>query len=80
MPPITSRRALLDEMDVEYARLMDLVDRVPRSLWRSSRVNSGGWSLKDVLAHMRSSGLQTVKSARSGGAHCIGAVWCDEHT
>lgn len=52
MPAIASRRNLLDEMDAEYARLTDLVAQVPPALWVSSRVNSAGWSLKDVLAHV----------------------------
>lgn len=52
MPQIGSRYELLDEIDAEYARLVDLVGLVPRELWVSSRVNSAGWSLKDVLAHI----------------------------
>jgi len=39
-------------MDAECARLTVLVSRVPNALWASSRVNSAGWSLKDVLAHV----------------------------
>jgi hypothetical protein len=49
---IASRRDLLTEMDAEYARLSELIDRVPSGLWKSSRVNTAGWSLKDVLAHL----------------------------
>lgn len=52
MPTIASRRDLLAEIDAEHARLSALIDRVPPSLWRSSRVNAAGWSLKDVLAHV----------------------------
>ena len=52
MTDIASRRDLLAEIDAEYARLSDLIDRVPPGLWTSSRVNSAGWSLKDVLAHV----------------------------
>lgn len=52
MPAIVSRRALLAEIDAEHTRLSALIDRVPPSLWKSSRVNAAGWSLKDVLAHV----------------------------
>lgn len=52
MPAIASRRDLLAEIDAEHARLSALIDRVPPSLWKSSRVNTAGWSLKDVLAHV----------------------------
>lgn len=52
MPPVLSRRELIAEIDVEHARLTLLIERVPRGLWKSSRVNSAGWSLKDVLAHV----------------------------
>lgn len=52
MPLVKSRRALLDEIDEEYARLKALIEMVPKGLWESSRVNSSGWSLKDVLAHI----------------------------
>ncbi len=52
MPTVTSRHDLLEEIDAEYAGLTDLVARVPPGLWKSSRVNSAGWSLKDVLAHV----------------------------
>ena len=50
MPTVASRHDLLEEIDAEYARLSALIARVPRGLWKSSRVNSAGWSLKDVLA------------------------------
>ncbi len=49
---IASRRDLLTEIDAEYARLSELIDRVPPGLWKSSRVNTAGWTLKDVLAHL----------------------------
>jgi hypothetical protein len=52
MPAIASRCDLLAEIDAEHARLSALIDRVPASLWTSSRVNTAGWSLKDVLAHV----------------------------
>jgi hypothetical protein len=52
MPPVLSRRELIAEIDTEHARLLGLIDRVPLQAWRSSRVNSAGWSLKDVLAHV----------------------------
>jgi hypothetical protein len=52
MTAIASRRDLLAEIDAEHARLSALIDRVPPSLWNSSRVNSAGWLLKDVLAHV----------------------------
>ena len=52
MPTVTSRHDLLEEFDAEYARLSGLIARVPPGLWKSSRVNSAGWSLKDVLAHV----------------------------
>lgn len=52
MTAISSRRDLLAEIDAEHARLLALIDRVPPSLWNSSRVNAAGWSLKDVLAHV----------------------------
>ncbi len=49
---IASRKALLDEIAYEYAKLRPLIERVSSADLRSSRVNSGGWSLKDVLAHV----------------------------
>ncbi|MBL8763805.1 MAG: ClbS/DfsB family four-helix bundle protein [Phycisphaerae bacterium] len=52
MPTVTSRRDLLEEIDAEYARVTGMIDRVPPGLWKSSRVNGAGWSLKDVLAHV----------------------------
>ncbi len=52
MTAIASRRDLLAEMETEYSRLTNLIDRVPPELWKLSRVNSAGWSLKDVLAHV----------------------------
>lgn len=52
MPSVLSRRELVAEIDKEHARLLGLIDRVPPGLWKSSRVNSAGWSLKDVLAHV----------------------------
>lgn len=52
MPATARRRDLLAEIDAEHARLSALIDRVPPSLWNSSRVNAAGWSLKDVLAHV----------------------------
>lgn len=52
MKAIVSRRDLLGEIDAEYARLSCLIDRVPPELWKSSRVNTAEWSLKDVLAHV----------------------------
>ncbi|MGQ0629290.1 MAG: ClbS/DfsB family four-helix bundle protein [Phycisphaerales bacterium] len=52
MTAIASRRDLLTEIETEYTRLSALIDRVPSALWRSSRVNSANWSLKDVLAHV----------------------------
>jgi hypothetical protein len=52
MPPVLSRRELIAEIDIEHARLLGLIDRVPPEEWASSRVNSAGWSLKDVLAHV----------------------------
>jgi hypothetical protein len=52
MTAISSRRYLRAEIDEEHGRLLALIDRVPPSLWKSSRVNAAGWSLKDVLAHV----------------------------
>ena len=52
MPPILSRCELIAEIDAEHARLMSLIDRVLPEAWASSCVNSAGWSLKDVLAHV----------------------------
>jgi hypothetical protein len=52
MPPVLSRRELIAEIDAEHARLLGLIDRVPPEAWASSRVNSAGWSLKDVVAHV----------------------------
>lgn len=52
MPPVLSRRELIAEIDAEHARLHGLIDRVPPEAWASPRVNSAGWSLKDVLAHV----------------------------
>jgi hypothetical protein len=52
MPKMSCRRELLEEIDAEFERLTDLIARVPDELWTSSRVNSAGWSLKDVLAHI----------------------------
>lgn len=52
MPVIVSRHDLLVEIDDEYRRLMQLVEQVPPALWELSRVNSAGWSLKDVMAHI----------------------------
>lgn len=52
MPPVLSRRELITEIDTEHERLLGLIDRVPLQAWASSRVNSAGWSLKDVLAHV----------------------------
>lgn len=52
MPPILSRRELIAEIDAEHARLLGLIARVPPQAWSSSRVNSAGWSLKDVLSHV----------------------------
>lgn len=52
MPPVLSRRELIAEIDAEHAKLLGLIDRVPPRAWASSRVNSAGWSLKDVLAHV----------------------------
>lgn len=47
-----TRDALLDEIDREYATLKALIDNVPRREMSDSTVNSGSWSLKDVLAHI----------------------------
>jgi|GEM_PF-6795928 len=52
MPLISSRRELIAEIDTENAKLLSLIDRVPREAWITSSVNSAGWSLKDVLAHV----------------------------
>lgn len=52
MNNVRSRSALLEEMDEAYAQLKAMMERVPRSVWKSSCVNSGGWSLKDVIAHV----------------------------
>ena len=52
MTRVESRRALLEEMDEAYAQLQELMARVPADVWTSSRVNSAGWSLKDVVAHV----------------------------
>jgi hypothetical protein len=52
VPTVTSRHDLLEEIDAEYARVTGLIDRVPPGLWNSPRVNSAGWALKDVLAHV----------------------------
>ena len=52
MTKVVSRRALLEEMDESYGQLQELMARVPAGLWTSSRVNSAGWSLKDVVAHV----------------------------
>lgn len=52
MPPVRSRHDLLEEIDAECGVLTALFDRVPPVVWTSSRVNSGGWLLKDVLTHI----------------------------
>lgn len=52
MAKVTSRVELLEEIDAEHAALVALIDATPRELWRTSSVNSAGWNLKDVLAHV----------------------------
>jgi hypothetical protein len=47
-----TRSDLLTEATAEYAKLAALIERVKERDLRESCVNSGGWSLKDVLAHV----------------------------
>ncbi len=47
-----TREQLLAEIDAEYATLSALIERVPTVSLENSSVNSAGWSLKDVLAHI----------------------------
>jgi hypothetical protein len=47
-----SKAKLLAEISAEYDRLVEVVERVPPKDLTGSSVNSGGWSLKDVLAHV----------------------------
>ncbi|CAG0949340.1 hypothetical protein PHYC_00102 [Phycisphaerales bacterium] len=46
------RAQLLAEIDAEYAALNRLIEQVPAQDLAASSVNSAGWSLKDVLAHI----------------------------
>lgn len=52
MAKVTSRAELLEEIDAEHEKLTALIDATPREVWRASSVNSAGWNLKDVLAHV----------------------------
>lgn len=52
MAKVTSRAELLEEIDAEHAKLLALIEATPRALWRESSVNSAGWNLKDVVAHV----------------------------
>ena len=47
-----SKADLLAEIAAEYQRLAKVLDRVSKTDLTDSRVNSAGWSLKDVLAHV----------------------------
>ncbi len=52
MARLLTRAELLAEARREYAKLEALVVQVGERDLRESRVNRGGWSLKDVLAHV----------------------------
>lgn len=47
-----SKTELLAEIAAEYQKLAGVLERVSEKNLTDSRVNSGGWSLKDVLAHV----------------------------
>jgi hypothetical protein len=64
MAKVTSRAELLAEIDAEHAEVLALIDATPRPLWRDSSVNTAGWNLKDVLAHVA-----------DWGERCDG--WCE---
>ena len=52
MAKILTRQQLLDEIEKEYENLVEIIGQVSDEELISSRVNSAGWSLKDVLAHI----------------------------
>lgn len=52
MAKVASRAELLAEIDCEHEKLLALIAATPTDLWRSSSVNTAGWNLKDVLAHV----------------------------
>jgi len=47
-----AKSELLSEADTEYQRLEEVLERLSEKDLSDSRVNSAGWSLKDVLAHV----------------------------
>ncbi len=52
MAKVASRVELLEEIDAEHDKLSALIDATLREVWRDSSVNTAGWNLKDVLAHV----------------------------
>lgn len=52
MPRAITRSSVLAEARAEHAALEKLISLTPKTAWTAARVNSAGWSLKDVVAHL----------------------------
>ena len=48
----TQTEELLEEIGVERTLLDETLDLIPRSIMTKPGVTRGGWSVKDVLAHL----------------------------
>jgi hypothetical protein len=47
-----SKRALLDDIEIEHARLMDLLETIPASRRREAGVWGDRWTVSDLVAHL----------------------------
>jgi hypothetical protein len=61
-----SKRALVDDIEAEHVRLIDLLGTIPASRRREPGVWGDGWTVSDLVAHLAAWHLMFLRWHREG--------------